>query len=73
MTFLRFLADLRAEDVKVGLLEVTQWGDRVLLGLRGESPDGETIDGYSIVSFRDGLVIRMQAMGTRAAAMEALG
>lgn len=70
---LRFLRSLEAEGIVPAIVEVTAIGDQVLLGLSRRRPDGHTRTGYSLVSLRDGLVIRMQAYSSREAAAVAAG
>lgn len=68
----RFLYEFQPGGTALEVTEATDIGDQVLLGTRRGYPDGETRDSYSVVSFRDGLVVLMRGYPTRAEALQAI-
>jgi len=69
---IQFLHGYQASGATAQVLEVTAFGDRILLGLRRRTPDGDIVDGYSIITLDHGRVRTMQAHGPREAAVAAL-
>ncbi len=68
----RFLYEFQPGGTGLEVTESTDVGDKVLLGTRRRYPEGETRDGYSVVSFRAGLVVRMRGYPTRDEALQAM-
>jgi SnoaL-like domain len=69
----RFLWEFEPGGTALEVTEVTDIGDRVLLGTRRRYAGSGPRDSFSVVSFRADLVIRMQGYPTRAEALQAAG
>ena len=65
----RFLSEFQPGGTGLEVTECSDVGDEVLLGLRRRYGRREIRDSFSIVTFRDGRVIRMQGYPTRAQAL----
>ncbi|MGH2464414.1 MAG: nuclear transport factor 2 family protein [Candidatus Limnocylindrales bacterium] len=68
----RFLWEFKPGGTGLEVTESSDLGDRVLLGLRRRYGPRETRDSYSVVSFHDGRVIKMQGYPTRDEAVAAI-
>jgi SnoaL-like domain len=68
----RFLWEFQPGGTGLEVTEATDVGDRVLLGLRRRYGPRDQRDSFSVVSFREGLVIRLQGYPTREQALEAI-
>lgn len=69
----QFLYHFEPGGTGLEITEATDIGDKVLLGTRRRYPDGEIQDSYSVVSFRDGLVVLMRGYPSRDQAMQVIG
>lgn len=69
----RFLWEFEPGGTAVEVTEASDIGNHVLLGLRRRHGPREIRDSFSIVSFRDGRVFRIQGYPTRDEALEAIG
>jgi hypothetical protein len=69
----RLLWEFEPGGTALEVTESSDVGERVLLGLRRRYGPRQTRDSFSIVSFRDGRVIRMQGYPTRVEALAAIG
>ena len=68
----RFLWEFEPGGTALEVMESSDVGDQVLLGLRRRDGPRQTRDSFSVVSFRDGRVIRMQGYPTRDQALAAM-
>ena len=68
---LRFLGGYRAGGQVAQVIEVTDHGDRLLLGLRRTHPDGSSSDHYSVLIIAGTRLRQMRGYPSRAAALVA--
>ena len=68
----RFLSEFQPGGTGLEIREASDVGGHVLLGLRRRYGPREIRDSFSIVSFRDGLVLRIQGYPTRDLALAAI-
>lgn len=68
----RFLREFQPGRTGLEVTEATDVGDRVLLGLRRHYGPGDDRDSFSVVSFHQGLVTRMQGYPSRDQALQAI-
>ena len=69
----RFLSEFQPGSTALEVIEATDFGERVLLGIRRRYARSDRRDSYSVVSFRDGLVVLMRGFPTRDQALAELG
>lgn len=68
----RFLWEFQPGGTALEVTEASDAGDQVLLGLRRRYGPRQIRDSFSVVSFREGRVIKIQGYPTRAQAVAAL-
>lgn len=68
----RFLSEFEPGGTALEVSEASDVGNQVLLGLHRRYGPGEVRDSFSVVSFRDNVVVRIQGYPTRDKALAAI-